>query len=123
MAENEEKEPAADLFRGKSSAQRKWDEERGEEVCYIAGWLSPLHRDGIFVYEIVYRVDLLQKNDNMLLLKAVLNGEAVVAFVYSTGLLTGLSNLAGLFRSGKLKWSEDRFPSAKVKKSLEQSNK
>lgn len=119
MDEKVEDEAGDSLFSRKSPAQAKWDEERGAEIGYVAEWLRKRPAKGLYVYELVYRVDLLQKDDNMLLVKGILDGEAVVAFVFAQGLLTGLSNLAGLFRSGKLKWRQDQFPSKKVKKVLE----
>ncbi len=110
-----EQAPGGAMFHDKSAAARKWDEERGAEICYVAEWLRRRSVEGVYLYEIVYRADLQQRDDPMLLIKGIDDGSPVVAFVYAQGLLTGLSTLAGLLRAGKLKWREDQFPSNKVK--------
>jgi len=106
------------LFREKSAAQSKWDEERGAEFVYVAEWMRRGKSSSLYVYELIYRVDLLNKDDPMLMVKGVQGEAPVVAFVYSPGLLTGMANLAGLFRSGKLKWRDDHYVSGKLKQVL-----
>jgi len=103
----------------KSAAQAKWDEERGEEICYIAERLRKHDSQGVWMYEIGYRVDLLQRSEPMLIVKGIGDELPQVAFVYSQGLLTAMSNLAGLLRAGKLKWRPDLYPSGKAKKAIE----
>lgn len=107
----------------KSPAQLRWDEQRGEELCYVAEHLRRLKHNPRYTYELVYRVDLAGKDDAMLLVKAISEGAPEVAFVYAPGLLSGMSNLAGLLRSGKLKWRQDDYPSRKVLALLEVQSK
>jgi len=102
----------------KSAAQRVWDEQRGEEFVYVAGWLQRGKGSPVYVHELVYRVDVLEKDDPVLMIKAIYDNQPMVAFVYSPGLLTGTANLAGLLRSGSLKWRLDAYPSRKVKEFL-----
>ena len=106
---------------GVSDATRAWHTERGEEVAYVARWLRREEGRAVRIYEVVYRVDLLEKDDPMLLIKRVHEGEAQVAFVYAPGLLLGIGSLAGLLRSGRLKWRQDEYPSRKVVKLLKGS--
>ena len=103
----------------KSAAQQNWDEMRGEELCYVAERIRKRPSSGLYIYELTYRVDLLAKDDPVLMVKGFDGESAWVAFIYSVGLLTGLSSLAGLLRSGKLKWRDDKYPSKKVRELLE----
>ena len=103
-----------------SPAQRRWNEDRGAEIAYVAEWLRLPRSSKLYIYEFDFRNDVLLKDDPVLMVKAIRDGSPVIAFVYSPSLLAGLSQLSGLFRSGKLKWREDNFPSRKVVKYLEE---
>jgi len=119
--ENDEHKVAASLAAissEKSAAQHIWDAQRGAEFVYVAGWLQKGKRSPLYVHELVYRVDVLEKDDPVLMVKAIYENQPMVAFVYSPGLLTGTANLAGLLRSGSLKWRLDAYPSRKVKEFL-----
>ncbi len=116
--ENQEAQTDSASSGVKSTSQRRWDEQRGEEFVYVAEWLRKDKSSRLYVHEIVYRVDVLEKDDPVLMVKAIYENEPMVAFVYAPGLLTGMANLAGLLRSGKLKWRLDSFPSRKVKEFL-----
>ncbi len=110
----------AGALRSKSVAQSFWDEQRGEEICYLAERMLRGRDRPRYLYEFTYRLDLSGQDDAMIMVKAIHDGAGEIAFVYSGSLLGGLSNLTGLLRSGKLRWREDDYKSPKLVKLLEE---
>lgn len=117
--ENKEHPDGGARSLSKSVAHSKWDEDRGEELAYVAKHFLELDNKPRRAYELIYRIDLLGKDDDMLLLKGVHEGVAEIAFVFAPGLLSGIASMAGLMRSGRLKWREDEYPSRKLAAYLE----
>lgn len=96
-----------------------WFGQRGEEIAYLGDRVRIAGDNEVSIYEVSFRKALTDDNDDLWLLKGYRDGELLIAFVYSIGLLTGVGTLAGLLRAGKLKWKPDDYPSKKIKQFLE----